>query len=391
VDGRADDANVGGGLMGFGWVSTEARTGEIIDDLQDLNVTSVKQTIGQYESTTATLPIDTQDATPGWQRATQRGATHLILLDDNPSDPAHGIPSIGYGIIRNKPDHTDLLALDIATCEAYLDRRYINDDLSYTNVGQNDIAADLINRYVLDGASGLNGIPIRVQYTTAGSGQQRTLTTWKAASDKTVYSALTELSGLEGGPEWYIGWEWQHNPERITPVFYVGDRVGAAAPAGLGPAATFEMPGPVTSFKFVDDYSAGKGANSVIATSTAQGNTRPQSPAQTASDPSMPTFEYRWSPSTSITDVSTLTSHAGSALTNMQDGAVSVAMTANSNDAPLLGVDYHLGDDIGIVVVAPAWPDGLEGTARMVSYERTLGMTPTITPALVNATFTTGM
>jgi hypothetical protein len=70
---------------------------------------------------------------------------------------------------------------------------------------------------------------------------------------------------------------------------------------------------------------------------------------------------------------------------------VSVAMTANSNDAPFLGVDYHLGDDIGIVVVAPAWPDGLEGTARMVSYERTLGMTPTITPALVNATFTKGM
>jgi hypothetical protein len=374
----------------FAWVSTEARTGQIITDLPNLTLPSVKQTIGQYESTTATLPINAEDAPDNWRRATQRGAAHLILLDDNPADPAHGIPSIGYEIIRYKPDHTDLLQLDLATVEAYLDRRFIKDDLVYTNVGQNDIAADLINRYVLDGAGGKNGIPIRVQYTTPGAGKQRTLTTWTAISDKSVYSALTELSGLDGGPEWYIGWEWQHNPERITPVFYVGDRIGTPAAAGLGPNATYELPGAITSFALPDDYSSGKGANEVIAVSTAQGNTRPQSPPQSAPDPSMPTFEYRWTPSTSIIDVSVLTSHASAALTDMKDGAVALLMTANSDESPMLGVDYNLGDDIGFNVTAPAWPDGVAGTARLFSYERTLGVTPSITPALVNPTFTKG-
>lgn len=385
--------------MGFAWVSTEARTGVIIDDLPDLALAEAKQTIGQYESTSATLPIDVDDAPADWQRATMEGAAHLILLDDNPSDPAHGIPSIGYMITRNKPDHTDILQLDIATLEAYLDRRFVG-DVTYTNVGQNDIAADLINRFVLDGASGLNGIPIRVQYTTAGAGQIRTIS-YTDASDKTVYSALTELAGVDGGIQWYIGWEWQHSPERITPVFYVGDRVGTAAPAGLSPEATFELPGSVTSFQVVKDYSSGKGATSVVAVSTAQGDTRPQSPAQIAADEIRPTFEYRYTPSTSITDVDTLTSHAQAALANMAGGAFSVAMTASTDSGPQLGVDYHLGDDIGFKVggvdpvtgreTVPAYPGGIEGTATLASYSRTLDANPTITPVLINPVFTKGI
>jgi hypothetical protein len=377
--------------MGYYWLSTEARTGRIITDLPLLGVGSVSQSVGQYETATGKLPIAARVAPADWQRATIEGASHLILLADNPNDPAHGIPVVGYMINRNTPDETDEISLDLATLEAYFDRRYVGDK-TYTQVGQNAIVADLINSYIVDGAGGLNGIPIRVQYTGVGQLRDRS---YLNLDDKTVYSALQSLSGVLGGPEFSVGWEWQYNPERITPVLYVGDRIGASAPAGLGAAATFEMPGAVTKFKMVRDYSASKGATSVMAVSTANGNLRPQSAPQVAAQADRPTFELRYTPSTSITDVGTLNDSASAALKNLAGGAVSVALSAIDSTGSRLGVDWSLGDDVGFVIggtaggieTVPAFPGGIKGAARAISWSLTLGNTPEVTPTLTNPVF----
>jgi hypothetical protein len=393
----------------------------VITDLPLFDVGSVKRTVGQYETASGTLPIAANVAPADWQRATMEGASHLWLLADNPDDPAHGIPIVGFLINRNSTDDSDAITLDLATIEAYLDRRYVGDK-TYVQVGQNAIVADLINSYILDGAGGLNGIPIRVQYTGAGTLRDRS---YLDLDDKTVYSVLTALSGVIGGPEFSIGGEWQHNPERITPVLYVGDRVGVAATAGLSPAATFEMPGGVTKFKMVRDYSASKGATSVMAVSTANGNVRPQSAPQVAVQSDRPTFELRYTPSTSITDVATLNGHAQAALKNVSSGAVSVALSAIDSTGSRLGVDWSLGDDVGFGIggtiidgrrvtisdvftdvftdrfgadatipvntngtdSVPAFPGGIQGTARAISWLLTLGNTPEVTPTLTNPVF----
>ena len=44
--------------MGLYWVATDARTGNVIGDLPDLDVASVKSLIGRYDTTTAKLPLD---------------------------------------------------------------------------------------------------------------------------------------------------------------------------------------------------------------------------------------------------------------------------------------------------------------------------------------------
>jgi hypothetical protein len=381
--------------MGYSWVSVDAETGNVLNDLPDLTdgsggTITVAQTIGRYETVTASLPLPT--APPDWDRSTTPGAANLILLADNPNDSTHGIPVWGANVTQQEVNETDQVSLSLATLEAYFDRRYVG-NAPFTNVGQNDIINSLVNSYIKVGPAG--GIPIRVQYVTAGAGKLRTRTEFTDVSDKTIYSILTDLMSVQGGPEWTIGWEWQTAPERITPVLYVGDRIGSAVMAGMGANATFEMPGPVRSFKRLRDYSDGKGANSVIATSSGQGTSRPQSPAQLFADPIRPTYEYRWSPSTSISDVNTLTSWAQSALTQMTGGTTTLAMDAIASDpgCPQLGVDWFLGDDVGFniggpdangVETVPGFPGGYKGTGRAIGYTLEVTETPIITPILTN-------
>jgi hypothetical protein len=245
---------------------------------------------------------------------------------------------------------------------------------------------------------------------------------------KTVYSALTELSAVLGGPEWTVEWEWQHSPERITPVLYVGDRVGHGAALGLAPAATFQAPGCIIDAALVEDYSSGKGANAVIAYSSATAGTVPTSPAQVSTDDGRPTFEVDIQPSTSIGDIATLTAHAQSALATLAPGGSALAMSAVVEKAPALGVDWMLGDDIGYIIgglevdprmhtvgvysdvwwpddvwrdtwgvftdsalvpvnpdgrdSVPSFPNGISGSMRCVGWELTLDGVQVVTPIL---------
>jgi hypothetical protein len=383
--------------MGFSWIATEARTGNIITDLPNFDVPLVKQTVGRYETVSgAKLPINTQDAPSDWVRATKKNASHLILLADNPSDPAHGIPLTGHRITRRTRDETDFCTLDLATVESYLDCRYVGAE-TYAAVGQNDIFADLITKYILDGAlggtSGKNGIPIRVQYTTAGAGKARDRA-WADQDDKTIYSILTDMAGVTGGFEWYIGWEWQHNPERITPVAYVGDRVGVAQMAGLAPAVTFDMPGPDVSFQLIEDYTQGKGANDVMAVSSGVGAARPQSTHQVSVSSDQPTVEYRYTPSTSITDAATLNAHAAHTVSAMTGGATALSLSITPGDGTQLGIDWSLGDDVGYnlggtvngIETVPAFPGGISGTARVAGFQLAPTVNPVLTPVLVSPT-----
>jgi len=321
--------------VALSWLSVDARTGVILADLPHLSVNTVKRSLCRYDSASAVLPLPT--APEGWDLATREGGANLILLSDD-------APIWGAMVTQSPRGSGDTLEMSLATIESYFDRRYVG-DVVYAQVGQNIIAADLIARYVATGP--LGGLPIRVQYSAPGKLRDHT---YSDASDKTVYSALTELANIEGGIEFTVEWEWQHNPERITPVFYVGDRIGQAVTPGLAPAATFDLPGCVTEAVVFRDYSAGKGANVVVAVSTAVADVRPQSPAQVAPDDGRPTFEHRFTPSTSIKQVSTLTAHAASALASLAPGATAITLSADMGSAPVLGLDWRLGDDIGYVL-----------------------------------------
>ena len=398
------------------WVSVDFSTGAILADLTDFECTQVGTVIGQYTTATGSLPVGGtgDDAPPeNWDRALLEGASVLVLVDDL-LDGSTPLPLWGGYITRRVQSLGDVVPVSLASLESYLDSRFVG-DVTYTATGQNAIVENLIDEFVNDGT-----INIRVEYDGAGEARDRT---YKDISDKSIYSVLTELMGVENGPEWTIGWEWLHDPERITPVLYVGGpdgspRLGNPVPAGMGPAATFEAPGPVVSAELTRDYGRGKGANRVKATSTANADTRPESPPQVAVS-ERPTFEHRFTPSTSITQIPTLTSHAQSALAQMAEGARALTLAAVVQDAPRLNVDWFIGDDIGYVIggtvtetvqswvqdvfeevfedefwssglvdvqvsreLVPSFPGGMSGTARCIGWEIDLSEPQTIAPIL---------
>lgn len=348
--------------MNLSWVACEARTGRVVAELRDLVCPSVSAVLGGYTTATATLPLPT--APENWESATTAGGSFLVLLDGD-------VPVWGGLVMKDARSEGDTKTLPLATLEAYFDRRFVGDE-TYTATGQNAIVADLAATY-------LTSLPIRVEYTGPGTLRDRT---YEAAADKTLLSVLTELMGVIGGPEWTVGWEHQSDPERFTPVLYVGDRIGVAPSAGMAPAATFELPGSIVSVEYVSDWSSGKGATDVMAVSSATAGVRPESPHQTVTDPTRLIFEHRFTPSTSITEVATLTSHAQRTLAALSGGTRSLAFSANVDAAPRLGTDWRIGDDVGYVLNGPAFPGGWSGSARAVGWELSLTEPLSVSPVL---------
>lgn len=353
--------------MALSWVSVNANTGSVIADLPTLKVDgALKATLMRYESQTASLPMggpedpdDPMRPPENWRQATRKGAVFLVALDEAET------PLWGGMVIRRITSSNDDVKLSLVSAEGYFDRVYVG-NVQFAGIPQNTIVKTLVETYAKTGAK--RGLPIRVE-VVGGVGETRGKE-YTDAEDKTLYSVLTELSGMLGGPEWTVGWEWV-DERRLGLVVYVGDRIGSPGPTGLGPAAQFHLPGSVTTAELTEGYGADEGANDVMAVSSGVDDARPQSPHQTNTADLRPRFEYRWTPDTNISANETLTSHAQRALAAMKDGTVALTLTVNREEAPKLGKDWRIGDDVGFDLTAPAWPNGISGTARCVGWELT--------------------
>lgn len=393
--------------MALFWLAVKSRTGEVITDLRDLSCSRVSSVLGSYTTTAAALPIPT--APKDWERATEPKASWLLLVDDVDSK-IEPTPVWGGRITSRTRSLGDVMSLTLSTLEAMLDEFYVG-DVTYTGVDQCELAADLVEQFVLDGTHCLE-----VEYEPSAITRDREYTD---DADKTVWSALSELAGVIGGPEFTVSWKWLHDPERLIPVLMIRDRVGSAPIEGLDPAATFET-GNLTDATYTEDYSAGKFANDVIASSSGVGAARPESPRQVSADADRPTSQYRFTPSTSITNVDTLTDHARKVLAAMRTGSRSLSLTAINAGSVRLGKHWRLGDDVGYRIggvgsapdteyvpdaypdtytdayrsvalvkkypngrdTVPAFPGGLTGTARAIGWELDLTEPQTVTPIL---------
>jgi len=290
----------------------------------------------------------------------------LVALTEPLEYEPRGLPVWGGMVTERTTSHKEGVSLSMVTAEDYLNDRYVMNE-TYTGIGQNDIVEDLILKYIIP-----DGIPVRV-VKLAGANPARDRT-YLDADDKTVYSILEELSGVLGGPEWTIGWEWV-DERALGLVLYVGARLGTPAPVGLGPASWFHLPGNVSDCELVEGYRRGEGANDVMAVSSGSADARPQSSHHQSAEDGRPRIELRWTPSTSITNTDTLEQHAGRALEGLQGGTVALSITANRAESE----PFQLGDDVGFDLTSWAWPNKITGTARAIGIEWT---DTTITPVL---------
>ncbi|MEV6798548.1 hypothetical protein AB0M91_09390 [Micromonospora rifamycinica] len=351
------------------WLGCDLVTGRIVEELPDLAPSgTIGALLGAYTSATFRLPIPRagHGAAPrDWVAATEPGRSMIVAV-------LAGQP-VWAGIVLVREGGTEAtLSLACVTLEGYLDRRYVGD---HTWTGQDE--ASVIAAGLAGDATSIEGIGLAVDAPATGTLRDRT---YLATDDKTVYSALRELMGVQGGPEWTIALGWTDATQTaVSKTLRVRSRIGypsttptAVFTTGTASAVLSAVGSSDARYTYREDYSSGSGANHVMATSSGEGETRPQSaPARADSlfGAGWPRYEHRYSPSSSITVQATLDAHAASALGILAFGARILTIVGRADAYPVLGTDWGVGDDIGYDLVGHRHIDGLTGVARAIGWD----------------------
>lgn len=359
------------------WVSFDLKTGRRGPAVHTRKMGQVSRVVG--EPTATTLDVYCWDgalgrAVPGWDAATFPGAAGLLAVDDSDE-----ILWGGYVIRRRSPIDATAVSVTAATLENYFNRRYVEDH----PVDPKDSAL-LFADFVGDAQT--DGPPFLVDAPLVGDVREKATL---AGDDKRVLDLLQEFMAINDGMEFTVDPEWTDSTHTAVRFRVHGrPRLGRATST---PEVTFNMPGNLLGGEYVEDYSEDHGANDVMAVSSGEGDTRPQSSHATAILPSWAKFEKRITPSTSITEIATLDRHAAAELAQTWDGLKELSLTARLDDTTSPHV-WSIGDDVGVSITSPRFPeritsdgsviDGYSAVVRAIGWSLDLDAS-TITPILV--------
>lgn len=353
-------------MIGVRWHSVDLRTGRRGAPV----VAQIQGTISRIlsEATEATLV----SRIPGesalydeWVAATEPGYVMLVAVDSN------DVPIWGGMLYKRVATASEWATLSLVTLEAYLDRRYADANYRFYNSDQiSVIALQMVQTTLADGI----GFTIDAPYSNWLRDR-----TYLVDDDKTILSILQELADVQGGIEFTVDIAWTDDTATtLDRILRFRNRLGTAYLGEFGvqnnnPPSVFTMPGSVTDFEYTEDYGSDNGANAVIAVSSGEGDTRPESMNNIAGGVvygfggNMVLFERRFTPSTSITDTGTLDDHAYQELLQTWDGLRQLTLTANLDTAPQVNVDWFLGDDVGVSLICPRFPERMSSDGGKVA------------------------
>lgn len=262
-------------------------------------------------------------------------------------------------IMKVRGGSAGTVELACATPEYYLDRRFVG-TMAFTQIDQAYILAAFAN------AANVEGINLIVDALPTGVLRDRE---YFDDEDATYFQRAGELMDVSDGAEWTISPEWRSSTQQSVALrFLVRGHVGSTEPRG--PLSTESSA--VVSYSVTYDYGKGLGANDILAYSSGEGTSRPQSQHlrnAIAIASGVPRFEHRWSPSSSIKDTAVLNAHAASELARLDGGTVSLEVTARWDVEPArLGVDLLLGDEVELALTGHMHPSGIIATGRMVGW-----------------------
>lgn len=343
----------------FQFLAVSLTSGIVLAEFPDLQVSKFSYRFEETTSETVMLPW--RNIPSNWGEATIPYGTAILLTC--------GSTVLWGGIVvkRERTLQGDGLSLTLATVEHYLDSVYVGDH-SYSNRDQCEIVKDLVSSTLKDHRFMLS--------VDASSSAVRRDRTYEADSDKTLLSVLQELSNVQNGPEWCTSWQARNGG--YLPVLTVADRIGSVTPS-----TTFDE-SVMTSFRVLEDYTTGYGANMVWAVGSTTGEDQLRSDVMVADQSYRPVVEHVVRPSSSITRKETLNAHASSALQQLRDGTNTVDMTLSLLAAPIVYEEWKPGDVVGWVVSdANGRFAGFDhGEARVIGYDIDFSGVWTITPVL---------
>lgn len=344
---------------GFQFLAVSLTSGIVLAEFPDLQVSRFSYRFGETTSDTVMLPW--RNIPSNWDEATIPYGVAILVV--------RGSTVLWGGIVvkRERTLQGEGLTLTVVTVEHYFDSVYVKDYV-YSNRDQCEIVKDLVSSTLKD-----HRFTFSVEVSPSSIRRDRT---YEESSDKTLLSVLQELSNVQDGPEWCTSWRTVDG--RYLLVVTVADRIGSVTPV-----TTFDE-SVMTSFKVLEDYTAGYGANSVVAVGSLTGGDQLRSDVMLAGQSYRPVVEHVVRPSSSITRKETLDAHASSSLSRLRDGTNTVAMTLSLMAAPMVYEEWKPGD---VVAWTVADDDGRfsgfdHGEARVVGYDIDFSGVWTITPVL---------
>lgn len=344
---------------GFQFLAVSLTSGTVLAEFPDLQASKLSYRFEEITSETMMLPW--RNIPSNWVEATVPYGTAILLV--------RGSTVLWGGIVvkRERTLQGSGLSLTVATIEHYLDSVYVKDH-TYSNRDQCEIVGDLVSNT-------LRGHRFMLSVEVSPSHIHRDRT-YEASSDKTLLNVLQELANVQNGPEWCTSWRTVDGG--YMPVLTVADRIGSTVPV-----TTFDE-SVMTSFKIVEDYTNGFGANMVWAVGDTTGEDQLRSDTMVAEQSYRPVVEHVVRLSSSITQKETLNAHASASLRQLRDGTNTMSMTLSLLAAPIVYEEWRPGD---VVTWTVADDDGRfagfdHGEARIVGYDIDFSGVWTITPTL---------
>lgn len=357
---RSVDGRTVWDATGFQFLSVSLTSGTVLAEFPDLQVSKLSYRF--EEKTSETVMIPWRNIPSNWNEATIPYGTAVVLVS--------GLNVLWGGIVvkRERELGDSGLSLTLATIEHYLDSVYVKDH-SYSKRDQCEIVKDLVSSTLMDHRFML--------LTNVASSRILRDRTYEESSEKTLLSALQDLSNVQNGPEWCTSWRAVDGGGYL-PVLTVADRIGSSTPI-----TTFDE-SVMTSFRIVEDYTTGYGSNMVVAVGSSSEEEQLRSDAMTVGQSYRPVIEYVVRASESITQKETLNAHAMSALRQLQDGTNTVDMTLDLMAAPVVFRDWSPGDVVAWDITDDSGRlEGFDhGEARVVGYDIDFSGSWTITPVL---------
>lgn len=350
------------------WLGCDLVTGSIVAELPQLSPQgAIGRRLGETVAATFNLELDAS-VDPGWVAATQPGRSMIVCV-------VQGTP-IWAGIVIGPRERGSSTTVTITTIspEGYLDRRYVGNHAAA-------VEADwIVAEQLLGDAMGTNPMfSINLPPVLDGA-LSVSAPAYAATDDQTVWDALTAL--MEGGwPEVCIDVVWSDATQTAVQLLArVRDHVGFWNLSQ--PRVVFDAPGCLTAYSQIESYESGHGATSVLAEGNGQSSDRVTSPTTLATAElaaGWPLWEYRWSPSQASTSVPNLTAQATQAIRLMAEGSSIWTATAASARAPVPGIDFDLGDRVGLHVQpadptagwpgSPGHPQGVDVQCRVWGWD----------------------
>lgn len=344
---------------GFQFFAVSLTSGVVLAEFPDLQVSKLSYRFEETTSETVMLPW--RNIPSNWDEATIPYGVAILLVRES---------TVLWGGIIVKRERTlegSGLALTVASVEHYFDSVYVG-DCTYSWWEQTWIASNLVTTTLKDHR-------FMIEVETAASSIHRDRT-YEKSSDKTLLSVLQELSNVQNGPEWCTS--WRVSGGRYVPVLTIADRIGSSSPV-----TTFDE-SVMTSFKVVEDYTSGYGANMVTAVGSSTGEDQLRSDVMVAGQSYRPVVECVVRPSSSITQKNTLNAHALSKLQQIQNGTNTVSMTLSLTAAPVVYREWEPGDMVSWSIADDSGRfNGFDhGEARVVGYDIDFSGVWTITPVM---------